>query len=237
MLICGCVAKAPLWSQRATWGGCRASRQGKGKRRKFMISSLEQRALRDMNTFTLGPPPEEGRRGSNSNGNGRKIIGGSRPWRANQVLGGRFEQMLPFVRERKSWWGSSDLGGRKASCWYRCCAWQWWLQAGCKRWVATSNCVVHLQKALRVSPMCVILWLEVVICMFVYFFCFFFGDQWLLRNIQLKRNCCLIDCNHFSFLTWWGLKENDLLRKCFSLPFHVFGIQWSSTQSTTCWIV
>ena len=54
-------------------------RQGKGKRRKFMISSLEQPALRDMNTFTLGPPPEEGRRGSNSNGNGRKIIGGSRP--------------------------------------------------------------------------------------------------------------------------------------------------------------
>ena len=50
-----------------------------GKRRKFMISGLEQPALRDMNTFTLGPPPEEGRRGSNSNGNGRKIIGGSRP--------------------------------------------------------------------------------------------------------------------------------------------------------------
>ena len=59
MLICGCVAKAPLWSQRATWG-CRASRQGKGKRRKFMISSLEQRALRDMNTFTLGPRLRKG---------------------------------------------------------------------------------------------------------------------------------------------------------------------------------
>ena len=140
-----------------------------------------------MNTFTLGPPPEEGRRGSNSNGNGRKIIGGSRPWRANQVLGGRFEQMLPVVRGRKSLWGSSDLGGRKASCWYRCCAQQWWLQAGCKRWVATANCVVHLQKALRVSPMCVILWLEVVICMFVYFLLLSCRGSMTLEEYKAKK--------------------------------------------------